>query len=160
RRGATLATMTALFDLRTIFLVGACTTALGAIAFVGLERMYRPAAGAMRRYASARVAMAFGQTLLALRGGLPDWLSSFGTNLLVSVGVVLTTDATFRLFGRAQPRWLVGAQLAALALLWAWLGNDPDGVADRVISTAVVHIGRLAASDTGIRPSVATVQHP
>ena len=157
---ATLATMTTLFDLRTIFLVGACTTALGAMAFVGLERMYRPAAGAMRRYALALVAMAFGQTLLALRGGLPDWLSYFGTNLFVSVGVVLTTDATFRLFGRAQPRRLVGAQLAALALLWAWLGNDPADVADRVIATAVVQFGWVAACVYVIRRSDAYGRQP
>ncbi|MCD6671634.1 MAG: GGDEF domain-containing protein [Burkholderiaceae bacterium] len=145
--------MTALFDLRTVFLVGACTTALGAMAFTGLARMYRPAVAAMRHYALALAFMALGLTSLALRGTLPDWLSYPGTNLGVSIGIVLTTDATLRLFGRTQPAWSIGLQVGALALLWGGLGSDPDGVAHRVLATSVVQCFWSAACVLAIRRS-------
>ncbi|MCO5108179.1 MAG: GGDEF domain-containing protein [Burkholderiaceae bacterium] len=153
--------MTSLFDLRTIFLVGACTTALGAMAFVGLAHMYRPAAAAMHRYALALVCMTVGLTLLALRGaGLPDGLSYVGMNWLVSVGVALTADATLRLFGRAQPAWLFGAEATALALLWGWLGSDPDGVAERVLATSAIQSFAAAACVYAIRRSDAYGRQP
>ncbi len=141
------------FDLRTIFLVGASTTALGAMTFVSLARMYRPAAASMRRYALALAAMAIGLTLLSLRGGLPDWISYAGTNTLVSLGIVLTTDATLRLFGRIQPGWLLGTQIAGFALMWAWLGTDPAYVAERVIATSVSQCVWIAACVYAIRSS-------
>lgn len=153
--------MTALFDLRTIFLVGACTTALGAMAFMALARMYRPAATAMRHYALALVAMAIGLTLLALRGaGLSDWLSYGGTNWLVSVGIVLTTDATLRLFGRTPPVWLFVGQVTGLAALWAWLGSDPDRVGERVLATSVVQFVWVAVCVHAIRRSDAYGHQP
>ena len=71
------------FDLRTIFLVGACTTALGAMTFLSLARMYRPTAASMRRYALALAAMAIGLTLLSLRGGLPVKLAPEGAAVFV-----------------------------------------------------------------------------
>jgi diguanylate cyclase (GGDEF)-like protein len=153
--------MTALFDLRTIFLVGACTTALGAMAFMGLARMYRPAATAMRHYALALVAMAIGLTLLALRGaGLSDWLSYGGTNWLVSVGIVLTTDATLRLFGRTPPLWLFVGQVTGLAALWGWLGSDPDAVGERVLATSAVQFVWVAVCVHAIRRSDAYGHQP
>ena len=153
--------MTALFDLRTIFLVGACTTALGAMTFMGLARMYRPAATAMRHYALALVAMAIGLTLLALRGaGLPDWLSYGGTNWLVSVGIVLTTDATLRLFGRTPPGWLFIGQVTGLAALWGWLGSDAEGVSERVLATSAVQVAWVGACVYAIRRSDAYGHQP
>jgi len=145
--------MTTLFDMRTIFLVGACTTTLGGLAFLGLQRMYRPAAAALRRFALAMAAMALGLALLALRGALPDWLSYVGTNLLVSVGAVLTVDATMRMFGRMSSRRLLAAQLAALAALWIWLGDDPAQVRERIIATSVVQCSWVFAGALTIRRS-------
>jgi len=152
--------MTALFDLRTVFLVGACTTALGAMAFMGLARMYRPAATAMRHYALALAFMAIGLTSLALRGLLPDSLSYPGTNLSVSIGIVLTTDATLRLFGRPQPAWSLGVQASVLALLWGWLGSDPEGVTQRVLATSVVQCGWSSACVLAIRRSDSCGRQP
>jgi len=152
--------MTALFDLRTVFLVGACTTALGAMTFLGLARMYRPAATAMRHYALALAFMAIGLASLAMRGTVPDSLSYPGTNLGVSIGIVLTTDATLRLFGRSQPAWSLGVQASALALLWGWLGSDPGGVTQRVLVTSVVQCGWSAACVLAIRRSGSWERQP
>ncbi len=150
-----------MFDLRTIFLVGACTTALGAMAFAGLARLYPPAAAAMHRYAMALVCMATGLTLLAARGTIaPDWMSYVGTNWLVSAGVVLMTDATLRLFGSRQPAWSLGAQFAGLALLWAWLGSAPENVAARVLATSVVQCLGIGACVVAIRRSGAYGHQP
>src|SRR5690606_37696482 len=133
----------------------------GAMTFMGLARMYRPAATAMRHYALALVAMAIGLTLLALRGaGLSDWLSYGGTNWLVSVGIVLTTDATLRLFGRTPPVWLFVGQVTGLAALWAWLGSDPDRVGERVLATSVVQFVWVAVCVHAIRRSDAYGHQP
>lgn len=145
--------MTTLFDMRTIFLVGACTTALGCLAFLGLQRVYRPAADALRNFALALAATALGLALLALRGALPDWLSHIGTNLLVSVGVVLIIDATIRLFGYAPARWLLAAQVAALAAFWIWLGDDPALGRERIIATSVIQCGWIFGGALAIRRS-------
>ncbi|MCL4773202.1 MAG: GGDEF domain-containing protein [Burkholderiaceae bacterium] len=146
--------MNALFDLRTIFLVGACTSTLAAMTCLGLAPMYRPAAVALHRYALALAGMAIGLTLFALRDtALPDWTSYVGANWFVSAGVVLTADATRRLFGRSQPGWLLGAQMIGLAGLWTWLGSDPDDVPSRVLATAAVQSCAVGACLHAIRRS-------
>ena len=131
--------MTTLFDLRSILLVGACTTTLGAITFMALGRLYRPAHAAMSRYALALTAMAFGQALLALRSSVPDWWSYVGANIMISAGVVLTADATRRLFGRRQPAWSAPALIAGLAAFWVWLGIEPGNLTQRILATSAVH---------------------
>lgn len=154
-------TTTALFDLRTIFLVGGFTAALGAMAFEGLARMYRPAAAAMRRYALALAAIGAGMSLIALRdSGLPAWLGYAGMNWLQSAGIVLTADATLRLFGRVQPGWLLAGQLAGLAALWTWLGSDPDLATERVLTTSALHFVFAAVCVHTIRRAGAWREQP
>lgn len=154
-------TTTVFFDLRTIFLVGGCTAAVGAMAFEGLARMYRPAAAAMRRYALALAAIGFGMSLIALRDlGLPAWLGYIGMNWLQSAGIVLAADATLRLFGREQPGWLLAGQLAGLAALWTWLGSDPASAAERIVATSVLHFAYAALCVHAIRGAVAWREQP
>lgn len=145
--------MTILFDLRSILLVGACTTALGAVTFIALGRLYRPANAAMHRYALALAMMAFGQALLALRHVVPDWWSYVAANVFVSAGVVLNADATRRLFGRWQPAWSTPALIAGLAASWIWLGIEPDNLAQRILATSAVHALGAAVAAHAVRCS-------
>ncbi len=134
-----MATPTAsLFDLRSIFLVGACTAALGCFTFIALQPMYRRAMAPLRRYAAAMAAMAAGLALLSFRGEIPSWPNHVGTNALVSIGVVILADATMRLFGRRQPAWLLAAQIAAMVALWAWLGDAPEDNQWRLLAMSAV----------------------
>ena len=50
--------MTAPFDLRTVFLVGSCTTMLAVLTFVALHRMYARALPALHAYALAMLCTA------------------------------------------------------------------------------------------------------
>jgi diguanylate cyclase (GGDEF)-like protein len=145
--------MTLLFDLRSILLVGACTTALGAVTFIALGRLYRPANAAMHRYALALAMMALGQALLALRHVVPDWWSYVAANVFVSAGVVLNADATRRLFGRGQPAWSTPALIAGLAASWIWLGIEPDNLAQRILATSAVHALGAAVAAHAVRRS-------
>lgn len=131
--------MPPLFDPRTAFLVGACTAALGALTFAALQPMYRADAASLRRYAAAMATTAAGLLLLSMRGFLPPMLAHAGANTLMSFGIVACVDATMRLFGRTPPTWLFVLQLAGLALLWAWLGDDPQRAQLRVVAFSAVH---------------------
>ncbi len=143
--------MTVSFDMRTIFLVGAATAALGAAAFTGLARMHRPAADAMLRYAFAVAAMAIGMVLIALRDALPGWMSYTLMNMLMSAGVLLTADATLQLFGRHQPPWSLAAQGGAIVLLWTWIGSDPAGIGQRIVLTSAIQCAGASVSVWAIR---------
>lgn len=132
--------MAALFDLRSVFLVGACTAALGCATFIALQPMYRRTASPLRRYAVAMAAMAAGLALLSFRGATPEWLNHVGTNSLVSIGIVVLADATMRLFDRRQPDWLLAAQIAGMVLLWSWLGDDPEDGTTRMVSMSAVQL--------------------
>ena len=127
------------FDPRTAFLVGACMAALGALTFAALQPMYRADAASLRRYAAAMATTAAGLLLLSMRGLLPPILAHASANALMSFGIVACVDATMRLFGRTQPTWLFVLQLAGLALLWAWLDNDPQRARLRVVAFSAVH---------------------
>jgi len=131
--------MTAPFDLRTVFLVGSCTTMLAVLTFVALHRMYARALPALHAYALAMLCTATALALGALRNSLPEWAGFVASNALVSVGSVLVFEGTRRLFGKSTPQAWLAVLIAATTLLWIWLGSDPAGVRQRVITMALLH---------------------
>lgn len=131
--------MAIVFDPRTAFLLGACTAALGSMAFFALQPMYSQAAAALRRYGLGTAAAACGIGLMSLRGALPDPLTHLLANMLACVSIVICADATMRLFERRQPAWLFALQLLVVAGAWLWLDRLPDGSGIRVMTFSLVH---------------------
>lgn len=131
--------MDTLFDFRTVLLVGAFTTAIGLLTLIALERMYRPAASAIRWYAMAMAVMMLGLAGISFRGMIPPWLSYFGTNWLISIGAMMCWEGTRRLFGRApSPLWRLGTLTALVTALWLGLGNDPGDVRPRMLALSLL----------------------
>ncbi len=137
--------MTAPFDLRTVFLVGSCTTMLAVLTFVALHRMYARALPALHAYALAMLCTATALALGALRNSLPEWAGFVASNALVSVGSVLVFEGTRRLFGKSTPQARLAALIAAGALLWIWFGNEPTEVRQRVITMSAMQFAFSAA---------------
>ncbi len=132
------------YDPRTIFLVAACTTALGCLTFVALQPVHRRAAAPLRRHALAMGVLSVALLLFALRGTFLDPLTHVGANLLACIGIVLCADATLRTFERGQPGWLLAVQFVALAALWGALGDDPSRSTARVLAFSAIHASYAA----------------
>lgn len=131
--------MAANFDPRTIFLVGACTAALGCAVFVALLSMHARAVGALRRHAAAMGVMSVALLLYALRGDLASPLMHIAPNLLACIGMALCADATLRIFDRRQPQWALLLQMAALAGIWLAIGGEEYGPLSRVLAFSAIH---------------------
>lgn len=131
--------MTPYFDPRTIFLVAACTTALGCATFLALRPMHPGAGGVLHRHAAAMAIMSLALLLYALRDAVSFPFSHGGPNLLACIGIALCIDATLRTFGRNQPEWLLALQLVALGALWIALGEDDGASQLRVLAFSAVH---------------------
>lgn len=134
------------FDLRTVYLVGSCTTMLALATFVALHRMYSRALPALHAYALAMLCVTIGIGLTSLRSSLPVWASFVASNALVSVGSVLVFEGTRRLFGSATPQAWLAVPIIATTLLWIWLGGEPAGVRQRVMTMAVLQAAFSTAS--------------
>jgi len=126
------------FDPRTIFLVAACTAALGCATFVALLPMHARAADALRRYATAMGVMSVSLLLYALRDTIAVPFEHVAPNLLACVGIALCVDATLRVFDRRQPPWALALQLAALGALWLALADEGDSLL-RVLAFSGIH---------------------
>jgi len=126
------------FDPRTIFLVAACTAALGCVTFVALLPMHPRAGGALRRYATAMGVLGIALLLYALRDTIALPLDHVAPNLLACAGIALCVDATLRAFDRRQPSWSLALQLAALVALWLALADDDHSLL-RVLAFSGIH---------------------
>ncbi|HEY0876821.1 MAG TPA: GGDEF domain-containing protein, partial [Zeimonas sp.] len=127
------------FDLRSIFLVAACTAALGCATFVALRPIHPRWSAVLRRHAIAMATMSAGLLLYALRDHLATPFPHFGPNLLACIGIALCADATLRTFDRPQPQWLLALQLLALTVVWGVLSVDDEAVLGRVLVFSGVH---------------------
>jgi len=134
------------FDLRTVYLVGSCTTMLAVLTFVALHRMYARALPALHAYALAMLCTAMALGLGALRDSLPEWAGFIASNALVSVGSILVFEGTRRLFGKATPQAWLAVPIAATTLLWIWFGNAPAEVRLRVLTMSAMQFAFSAAT--------------
>mgnify|MGYP002424175510 FL=1 len=131
--------MAAQFDLRTIYLVASCMAALGCATFVALRPMHPGAADVLRRHAVAMAVLSTALLMYALRDAFATPLVHVGPNLLASIGIALSVDATLRTFDRRPPGWLLALQLAALSALWIALGEHDGDTLARVLVFSAVH---------------------
>lgn len=127
------------FDLRTIFLVAACTAALGSATFVALRPMHPHAAGVLSRHAWAMGTMSVALLLFAIRDAFLTSFAHLAPNLLACISIALCTDATLRTFGRRPPEGLLGLQLVVLAAVWIAVGEETEDQLARVLAFSGVH---------------------
>ncbi|MCD6681896.1 MAG: GGDEF domain-containing protein [Burkholderiaceae bacterium] len=147
------------FDPRTIFLVAACTTALGCATFVALLPMHAWAASPLRRYATAMGVMSIALLLYALRDAINIPLEHMAPNLLASVGIALCVDATLRAFDRRQPPWALALQLVALGALWLPLADEGRSLL-RVLAFSGIHAAYGLAVVAALLPTTAWGRQP
>ncbi|MDT3679144.1 MAG: GGDEF domain-containing protein [Burkholderiaceae bacterium] len=126
------------FDPRTIFLVAACTAALGCATFVALLPMHPRARDALRRFAAAMGVMSVALLLYAVRDALALPLAHVAPNLLACAGIALCVDATLRTFDRRQSTWSLALQGVALGAIWLALADDGNGL-PRVLAFSGIH---------------------
>src|SRR5690606_33349309 len=131
---AILVAMPLQFDLRTIFLVAACTAALGSATFVALRPMHPHAAGVLSRHAWAMGTMSVALLLFAIRDAFLTSFAHLAPNLLACISIALCTDATLRTFGRRPPEGLLGLQLVVLAAVWIAVGEETEDQLARVLA--------------------------
>lgn len=127
------------FDLRTIFLVAACTTALGSATFLALRPMHPHAAGVLHRHAAAMGLMSVALLLFAIRDAFLTSFVHLAPNLLACASIALCVDATLRTFDRRPRDGLLALQLVALTAMWIALGEDVDDQLPRVLAFSGVH---------------------
>ena len=144
--------MTPLFDLRTIFFVGTCTAATGALTFLALQHMHRSATGALRTYGASMLAIALGLGLLSFRDTLPQWVGIGLSNAMLATGAILTWQATRLMFGRTGEHRGFAVLLVANTLFWISLSVGSDSVETRVMVMAALQVGAVDATGAEVLP--------
>src|SRR5690606_2350872 len=75
------------FDPRTIFLVAACTAALGSVTFLALQPIHPRSAAVLRRHAMAMAVMSAALLLFALRDALLPSFTHVAPNILATLEI-------------------------------------------------------------------------
>src|SRR5690606_693927 len=127
------------FDPRTIFLVAACTAALGSVTFLALQPIHPRSAAVLRRHAMAMAVMSAALLLFALRDALLPSFTHVAPNILATLGIALCADATVRTFDRDPPQRWLALQALAIVALWIAIGNDPADSLARVLVFSILH---------------------
>jgi diguanylate cyclase (GGDEF)-like protein len=128
--------MTDLFDIRTLFFIGALTSLLSAVTLLVMRRLHRRSEAALRWGAGGLALSGLAMMCVALRGLIPDSASWVGANTLGPAGMFVLYEAVRRLC-HARPHPWLAAGATLLVFAWqAWLGASPDLQAQRLVGSA------------------------
>jgi len=137
--------MIVLFDVRTLFFVGAAACFVcGAMLWL-TRRLHGPSQSALAWSAAAQAGFGTAMLLISLRGIVPDALSYVVANTLGPAASVLMYEGVRRLTQARPMPALVAVSVVALAALQAWLGPTPDAHTQRLLITSVVQGGFVGA---------------
>ena len=133
------------FDVRTLFFIGAISALVCATMLWQTRRLHAPSRDGQAWSAAALAWFGLGMVLISLRGQVPDVLSWPVANTLGSGAAALMYEGVRRLTGVRPMPWLAGGTIAALALVNAMLGSDPGWYEARLQLTSVVQGGFATA---------------
>jgi diguanylate cyclase (GGDEF)-like protein len=137
--------MIVLFDVRTLFFVGAAACFVcGAMLWL-TRRLHGPSQSALAWSAAAQAGFGTAMLLISLRGIVPDALSYVVANTLGPAASVLMYEGVRRLTQARPMPALVAVSVVALAALQAWLGPTADAHTVRLLITSVVQGGFVGA---------------
>ncbi len=128
--------MPTLFDIRTLFFVGALSSLLSALTLFVMRGLHRRSEPALRWGGAGLVLSAAGMMCVALRGLIPDFLSWVGANSFGPAGMFALYEGVRRLcHARPQRAFFIGASLTVFAIQ-AWIGSAAADQAARLFVTA------------------------
>ena len=104
--------MGALFDLRTLFLIGSLAGGICAVTLFASRRIHRASESGLAWAAFSQLLFSLSMLMIALRGIIPDWLSIVLGNTTGPAGMIVLYESIRRLC-QAPPR--PGLAVAAIA---------------------------------------------
>lgn len=128
--------MSVLFDIRSIFLMGAICSIVCALTLFGARRLHPASFLAMVWGAAALAVEGAAMLAFAFRGLIPDTVSYLLANALAPAAVLLIFESVRLLCGQRNRPWLIGLGIAALLLIQLQFGSDPAARAARIMVTS------------------------
>lgn len=150
--------MLLLFDVRTLFFVGALT-ALACAGMLWTSRtLHGPSREGLVWAAGSQAAFGVAMGLLAMRGGIPDMLTVGVANVLGTGAAAFAYEGVRRLVGATPMPGLAWGTLGALVVFHTAYGNglDFEHVSVRLHLNSIVHAGFAFASVPLIRRALAS----
>lgn len=152
--------MTTIFDIRTLFFIGAVTCAICAVMLYSSRGLHRPSRSALVWGAALEACMTGAMLLIALRGVVPDSASYAIANALGTGGAAVLYESVRRLAGARPQPGLALTAFAAGAGAQILAGLHPESHLIRLLLSSVFQGGYAAAavplllSRRGIDPPV------
>jgi diguanylate cyclase (GGDEF)-like protein len=121
------------FDLRTVILMSSVMPGLMALVMFSLGRGFPANIRGVTHWASGALVVSLSAILLALRGGVPDWLSIVVANIGIVLGAGLWLIGSQLFFGLRPSRRFVALLLVAGAIAMSWMTWVNPTVAGRTL---------------------------
>jgi diguanylate cyclase (GGDEF)-like protein len=126
------------FDLRTVLLMSAVMPGLMALVMFSLGRNFPSNIRGVGNWANGALIVSVAAILLALRGGIPDWLSVIGGNFCMIGSMGLWLIGSQRFFG-CSPSWrFVILMLAIDVIGLSWMTWIHLSAAGRALCTNMI----------------------
>jgi diguanylate cyclase (GGDEF)-like protein len=126
------------FDLRTVLLMSSVMPGLMALVMFSMGRSLPTNIRGVGNWACGALIVSVASILLALRGGVPDWLSILGGNCGMIVSTGLWVIGSERFFGR-PPSWrFVTLMLAIGTIGESWMTWAQPSAAGRALCINVI----------------------
>jgi len=121
------------FDLRTVILMSSVMPGSMALVMFSLGRGFPANIRGVTHWASGALVVSLSAILLALRGGVPDWLSIVVANIGIVLGAGLWLIGSQLFFGLRPSRRFVALLLVAGAIAMSWMTWVNPTVAGRTL---------------------------
>ena len=136
--------MGALFDLRTLFLIGSLAGGICAVTLFASRRIHRPSESALSWAAASQLLFSLSMLMISLRGIIPDWLSVVLGNTTGPAGMIVLYESIRRLCQMPPRPGFAVTAIAAVMSLQILLGPSLDLFATRLQITSAIQGGYAA----------------
>ncbi|MBP0588586.1 GGDEF domain-containing protein [Paraburkholderia sp. LEh10] len=126
------------FDLRTVILMSSVMPGLMALVMFSLGRGFPANIRGVGHWASGALVVSASAILLALRGGVPDWLSIVAANLGMILGTGLWLIGSQLFFAQRPSRRFVSLLLGAGVIAMSWMTWAQPTVGGRTVCMSAI----------------------